>query len=115
LDKPTVLEFLKKTESFAAGCKCVVMTAHASVENSLRRSVAGGALEYLSKPLLIDELLALLRKLTGPRQDTQSQERQHCFTPESAIIGRSSKMLEVLSSRRAGRAQHGQCAHIWPR
>ena len=61
------LEFLKKLKTFHPDCKCVVMTAHASVE-TVARSVAGGALEYLSKPLLIDELLALLRRLTGPRQ-----------------------------------------------
>jgi DNA-binding NtrC family response regulator len=87
------LEFLEKLKSFQPGCKCVVMTAHASVE-TVARSVAGGALEYLSKPLLIDELLALLRKLTGPRQ-APSHAPKDSFAPESAIIGRSPKMLEV--------------------
>ncbi len=87
------LEFLKKLKNLQPECKCVVMTAHASVE-TVARSVAGGALEYLSKPLLIDELLALLRKLTGPRQ-TPSQVPKDSFAPESAIIGRSPKMLEV--------------------
>ncbi len=48
----------------------------------------------LGKPLLIDELLALLRKLTGPRQ-TPSPAQKDSTAPESAIIGRSSKMLEV--------------------
>src|SRR5216683_2319234 len=87
------LEFLKKLRALQPECKCVVMTAHASVE-TVARSVAGGALEYLSKPLLIDELLALLRKLTGPRQ-TPSPAQKDSTAPESAIIGRSSKMLEV--------------------
>jgi DNA-binding NtrC family response regulator len=87
------LEFLEKLKTLQPECKCVVMTAHASVE-TVARSVAGGALEYLSKPLLIDELLALLRKLTGPRQ-TPSPGRKDSFAPESAIIGRSPKMLEV--------------------
>ena len=87
------LEFLKKLRALQPECKCVVMTAHASVE-TVARSVAGGALEYLSKPLLIDELLALLKKLTGPRQ-TPSPAPKDSFAPESAIIGRSPKMLEV--------------------
>ena len=87
------LEFLERLKTLQPECKCVVMTAHASVE-TVARSVAGGALEYLSKPLLIDELLALLRKLTGPRQ-TPSPARKDSFAPESAIIGRSPKMLEV--------------------
>ncbi len=87
------LEFLEKLKTSQPECKCVVMTAHASVE-TVARSVAGGALEYLSKPLLIDELLALLRKLTGPRQ-TPSAAPKDSFAPESAIVGRSPKMLEV--------------------
>jgi DNA-binding NtrC family response regulator len=87
------LEFLEKLKTLQPECKCVVMTAHASVE-TVARSVAGGALEYLSKPLLIDELLALLRKLTGPRQ-TPSPAPKDSFAPESAIVGRSPKMLEV--------------------
>src|SRR5882672_12144050 len=87
------LEFLEKLKTLQPECKCVVMTAHASVE-TVARSVAGGALEYLSKPLLIDELLALLRKLTGPRQ-MPSPAQKDSFAPESAIIGRSPKMLEV--------------------
>src|SRR5216683_3960091 len=60
------LEFLEKLKNLQPECKCVVMTAHASVE-TVARSVAGGALEYLSKPLLIDQLLALLRKLRASR------------------------------------------------
>jgi len=87
------LEFLERLKTMQPECKCVVMTAHASVE-TVARSVAGGALEYLSKPLLIDELLALLKKLTGPRQ-APSPAPKDSIAPESAIIGRSPKMLEV--------------------
>ncbi len=87
------LEFLEKLKALQPECKCVAMTAHATVE-TVARSVAGGALEYLSKPLLIDDLLALLRRLTGPRQ-TPSQALKDSFAPESAIVGRSPKMLEV--------------------
>jgi two-component system response regulator HydG len=87
------LEFLAKLKTLQPECKCVVMTAHATVE-TVARSVAGGALEYLSKPLLIYELLTLIRRLTGPRQ-TPSQPPKDSFAPESAIVGRSPKMLEV--------------------
>ena len=86
------LELLEKLKTLQPECRCVAMTAHATVE-TVARSVAGGALEYLSKPLLIDDLLALLRRLTGPRQ-TPSQTLKDSF-PESAIVGRSPKMLEV--------------------
>src|SRR5438445_12491850 len=70
-----------------------MMTATASIETAAR-SVAEGAIEYLSKPLLIDELLALLRKLTGPRQ-TPSHTLKDSSAPESTIVGRSPKMLAV--------------------
>src|SRR5258708_21134718 len=87
------LEFIEKLKKLQPKCKCVVMTAHASVE-TVAGSVTAGALEYLRKPLLIDEFLALLRKLTGPQQ-TPSHAPKDSFAPESAILGRSPKMLEV--------------------
>ena len=87
------LAFLEKLKTLQGECKCVVMTAHASVE-TVARSVAGGALEYLSKPLLIDELLQLLQKLTGPRL-TSVTAKKETFSPKSTIVGRSPKMLEV--------------------
>ncbi len=87
------LEFLEKLRTLQPDCKCVVMTAHASVE-TVARSVAGGALEYLSKPLLIDELLALLRKLRGPRH-TAALAPKDTFSLKTAIVGRSTKMVEV--------------------
>jgi len=90
------LAFLEKLKRLQPECKCVVMTAHPSVE-TVARSVAGGALEYLSKPLLIDELLALVRKLTVPREAFVGAPND-VFSPESAIVGRSPKMLEVYRS-----------------
>lgn len=75
-------------------CACVIMTAHATVETAAR-SVAGGAVEYLGKPLMIDELLALVRRLeAGRRLSVKSDEAEQSL-PASSIIGRSPKMLEV--------------------
>lgn len=93
LGQASGLAFLEKVKTSQPECKCVVMTAHPSVE-TVARSVAGGALEYLSKPLLIDQLLALLRKLTGPRL-TATPAAKDNFAPETTIVGRSTKMLEV--------------------
>ncbi|MBZ5702878.1 MAG: sigma-54 dependent transcriptional regulator [Acidobacteriia bacterium] len=87
------LEFLKKLKALQPDCNCVMMTAHASVE-TVARSVAGGALEYLSKPLLIDELLAVVRKLDTSRPSPVLATKES-FSPDSAIVGRSPKMLEV--------------------
>src|SRR5262249_25064530 len=54
-----VLDLIKVLQPQSA---CVIMTAHATVE-TVASSVAGGALEYLSKPLMIEELLALVQKV----------------------------------------------------
>lgn len=75
-------------------CACVMMTAHATVETAAR-SVAEGALEYLGKPLMIDDLLSLVRKVeVGRRRSVRSDEHEESLPP-SSIIGRSPKMLEV--------------------
>src|SRR5260370_2963856 len=58
-----VLDLLKVTQP---QCKCVVMTAHATLE-TVTRSLSGGALEYLSKPLPIDDLLSFFPKLETRR------------------------------------------------
>ena len=79
-----------------------MMTAHASVE-TMAQSVKDGAVEYLGKPLRIDDLLGLVRRLENRRQ---SRSNGHAVAEEpepegfagTAIIGRSPKMLEVYRS-----------------
>ena len=87
------LEFLEKLKGLQPDCNCVMMTAHASVE-TVARSVAKGALEYLSKPLLIDDLLAVVRRIETLPQLPAKAPRE-TFSPDTAIVGRSPKMLEV--------------------
>ena len=87
------LEFLEKLKSLQPACNCVMMTAHATVE-TVARSVAQGALEYLSKPLLIDDLLAVVRRMETRRQPP-SQAAKESRSPGTAIVGRSPKLLEV--------------------
>ncbi len=75
-------------------CACVMMTAHPSVE-TVTRSIGSGALEYLSKPLLIDDLLAVVRKAQAGRPPAPAEAGSDEPAPETAIIGRTPKMLEV--------------------
>jgi len=96
LGKTSGLDFLERVKALQPECDCVVMTANATVE-TVARSVAEGAVEYLGKPLLIDELLALVRRLESRRR---SRVREADFSaeegfPDSAIVGRSPKMIEV--------------------
>lgn len=74
-------------------CQCVIMTAHATLE-TVASSFCGGAVEYLGKPLLIDDLLGVVRRL----QDREASKEE--IVPagtalETSIVGRSPKMLEV--------------------
>jgi len=73
-------------------CKCVMMTAHATLE-TVTRSIGSGALDYLGKPLLIDDLLALVAKVQ--RRPAETAVEPPGPTLDTAIIGRSPKMLEV--------------------
>ncbi len=75
-------------------CACVMMTAHMSVE-TVAKSITSGAVEYLGKPLLIDDLLAVVRKVQASRQPAESSPGQDEQGPETSIIGRTPKMLEV--------------------
>jgi DNA-binding NtrC family response regulator len=96
------VEFLRRIRAIQPDCDCVMMTAHASVE-TMAQSVKDGAVEYLGKPLRIDDLLGLVRRLESRRQ-SRSNGYAVAGEPEpegfagTAIIGRSPKMLEVYRS-----------------
>ncbi len=90
------LDFVPRIRAVYPDCDCVMMTAQASVE-TVARSVAEGAVEYLGKPLLIDELLALVHRLENRRKAPPAGSASLDLepSPDSAIVGRSPKMLEV--------------------
>ena len=96
------VEFLKRIKAIQPDCDCVMMTAHASVE-TMAQSVKDGAVEYLGKPLRIDDLLGLVRRLENRREsrsngDAIAEEPEPEGFAGTAIIGRSPKMLEVYRS-----------------
>ena len=75
-------------------CACVIMTAHTSIE-TVAKSLDSGAVEYLGKPLLIDELLAVVRKVQASLRPSSRSNESEEPGPETSIIGRTPKMLEV--------------------
>lgn len=76
----------------------VIMTAHISVETAAR-SLKEGAIDYLSKPLTIDQIRALVARADGFRSQSQEQKAVPPPQPqESAIVGGSPKMLEVYKA-----------------
>ena len=92
------VEFLQRIKAIVPDCDCVMMTAHASVE-TMAQSVKDGAVEYLGKPLRIDDLLGLVRRLENRRQsrshDAVVEEAEPAGFAGTAIVGRSPEMLEV--------------------
>ncbi len=96
------VEFLRRIKAIHPDCDCVMMTAHASVE-TMARSVQDGAVEYLGKPLRIDDLLALVRRLEQRQKSGSSgiavaEEVEPEGFAGTAIVGRSPEMLEVYRS-----------------
>ena len=75
-------------------CACAIMTAHTSVE-TVAKSLGSGAVEYLGKPLLIDDLLATVRRVQASRVESTTPTALEDDGPETSIIGRTPQMLEV--------------------
>jgi DNA-binding NtrC family response regulator len=73
----------------------VIMTAHVSVETAAR-SVAEGAVDYVSKPLTIEQIRALCQRARGSHaKKAIPPEQPAAPAQDSAIIGHSPRMLEV--------------------
>ncbi|HEX8925900.1 MAG TPA: sigma-54 dependent transcriptional regulator [Terriglobales bacterium] len=91
-----VLQQLKSTDqSFYA----VIMTAHITLETA-SESVKQGALEYLSKPISMQQIRDLIRRV----HEYLEQKKIEIPLPppppgpKSSIVGRSPKMLEVYNA-----------------
>ena len=77
----------------------VIMTAHVSVETAAR-SVAEGAVDYVSKPLSIEQIRAICQRARGSRalKKARPEEAGGTEVHDSAIIGGSPKMLAVYKA-----------------
>jgi len=76
----------------------VIMTAHVSVETAAR-SVAEGAVDYVSKPLTIEQIRAICQRARGSRaQKAEPLAEAPAPVQDSAIIGGSPKMLAVYKA-----------------
>jgi DNA-binding NtrC family response regulator len=92
------IDLLSRLRSMRPKLYPVIMTAHVSVETAAR-SLKEGAVDYVSKPLTIDQIRAITARADGFR--SQSSGEAAAPSPElreSAIIGGSLKMLEVYKA-----------------
>jgi DNA-binding NtrC family response regulator len=79
----------------------VIMTAAVSVETAAR-ALSEGAVDYVSKPLTVDQIRSLVSRADGFRvqhsEPAATGTDQEEPTRDSAIIGRSPKMVEVYKA-----------------
>ena len=77
----------------------VIMTANVSVETAAR-ALSEGAIDYVSKPLTADQIRAIAARADGFRLQHREPAAVSMIeeSPDSAIIGRSPKMLEVYKA-----------------
>jgi DNA-binding NtrC family response regulator len=92
------IDLLHRLRALCPKMYVVIMTAHISVETAAR-SLSEGAIDYVSKPLSIEQIRAVAARADEFR--SQHREDRPFISPEpaeSAIIGRSPKMLEVYKA-----------------
>ena len=92
------IDLLQRLRALQPRIYPVIMTAHVSVETAAR-SLTEGAVDYVSKPLGIDQVRDIAAR--ADRFRFQKREETVPSAPEphdSAIIGRSPKMLEVYKA-----------------
>jgi len=91
-------DLLSRLQSIQPELYPVVMTARASVETAAR-SVAEGAVDYFSKPLSVDDIRQICARADGFRlQARKVAAEEPMEESDSAIIGRSARMLDVYKS-----------------
>jgi DNA-binding NtrC family response regulator len=92
------LDLLQRLHVLSPNVYSVVMTARVSVETAAR-SFSEGAVDYISKPVTVDELRALAARADAYRSQSRAQSPTvPAALEDSAIIGKSAKMLEIYKA-----------------
>ena len=94
------LDLLKSLRGIDPEAAVILMTAYGSIETAVS-AIKGGAADYLTKPLNLDELLHKIGRVRE-RQRLHAENRELRAALESrhrieGIIGESGQMLEVIS------------------
>ena len=94
------LDLLQAIHAINPETAVVLMTAYGSIESAVS-SIKGGATDYLTKPLNLDELLYRIRKVSERYQIiNENRELREALQGRhriEGIIGESGQMLEVIS------------------
>lgn len=92
------IDLLQRVRALQPNLYPVIMTAYVSVETAAR-SLSEGAIDYISKPVTIDQLHAMAARADAYcGQNWQETPIDLAACPSSSIIGLSPKMLEVYKA-----------------
>jgi len=92
------IDLLEQLRALKPNLYPVVMTANVSVETAAR-AISEGAVDYVSKPLSVEQIRAIAGRADGYRTQRRQPAAEPVEEPEdSAIVGRSPKMLEVYKA-----------------
>jgi len=92
------IDLLQRLRALRPNAYPVIMTANVSVETAAR-ALSEGAVDYVSKPLTAEQMRAIAARADGFRLQQRQPVVPDIPEPsDSAIIGRSPKMLEVYKA-----------------
>jgi DNA-binding NtrC family response regulator len=92
------IDLLQRLKTVSPNVYPVIMTANVSVETAAR-ALSEGAVDYVSKPLTAEQIRAIAARADGFRFQQRAPKVLAFDEPQdSAIIGRSPKMLEVYKA-----------------
>src|SRR5438552_5216524 len=90
------LQLLDRMKAVNADAEVVIMTAHGSMETAVR-AVHNGAFDYISKPFVIDEVIAIIRRIEEKFrlvQDSTAGTKSIQSFPDTKTIGTTPKMVD---------------------
>ncbi len=91
------IDLLRRLRALCPDLYPVVMSARVSVETAVQ-SVVEGAVDYVSKPLSLEQLQAIAARAVSFRSARHEEAPPPEISGDSEIIGRSSRMLEVYKA-----------------
>jgi len=92
------IDLLRRLKTQQPAMYPVIMTANVSVETAAR-ALSEGAIDYVSKPLTVEQIRAIATRADGFREQRKQAAPAEIEEPQdSAIIGRSPKMLDVYKA-----------------
>jgi two-component system response regulator AtoC len=90
------LELLRGLRDRVSGLPIIIMTAFGSIDSAVQ-AISAGAVDYVSKPMNLEEIRATVRKALGPQTEPQA-ELPATGEELGGIVGRTPAMVEVYKT-----------------